>query len=109
MTESISSPWRVYFRTGESGLSARKSHNRLMAELAAVGSSDPGKGENSKPPIRFDDVAEVDRLGIRETDDRRGMKALSDDESFGEMLELSRRSGSTDCSVSRSRRYSGRA
>src|ERR1700756_3390323 len=31
-------------------------------------------------------MAEVNRLGVREPDDRRGMKAFSDNESFGQML-----------------------
>ena len=44
------------------------------------------KGEDPKASIRFDDVAEVNRLGVRETDDRRGMKAFSNDESFSQML-----------------------
>ena len=68
------------------------------------------KSENPKPPIRSGDVAEVDRLGIRDTDDRRGMKALPDDKSFGEMLvDRLGRSGSTDCNATRFRRYSARA
>ena len=41
--------------------------------------------QNAEAAIRFDDVAEVDGLGIREADDRRGMKALPDDESRCEM------------------------
>src|SRR5215469_12667655 len=44
------------------------------------------KGEDAKAPIRSGDMAEVDGLGIRETDDGRGMKALSDHKSLGEML-----------------------
>ena len=45
-----------------------------------------GKGEDPKASIRFDDVTELNRLGVGETDDRRGMKTLSDHESFGQML-----------------------
>ena len=86
MTASMSSPWRVYFRTGDSGSSARKSHSRRMAEPAAVGSPDPAKAKMRKRPSALGDVAEVDGLGIRETDDRRRVKALADHETLGQML-----------------------
>src|SRR5262249_23209772 len=44
------------------------------------------KGEQAKASIRSGDVAEVNRLGVGETDDRRRMKARADNEAFGEML-----------------------
>ena len=44
------------------------------------------KGENPKASIRFDDMTEVDRRGVRETDERRGVKAFSDNESLSQML-----------------------
>ena len=53
-----------------------------MAEPEAAGSSASGKGEDPKAAIRFDDVAEVNRLGVGETDDRRGMKALAEQRSL---------------------------
>ena len=45
-----------------------------------------GKGEDPKASIRFDDMSEVNRLGVRKTDDRRGMKTLSNTKPFGQML-----------------------
>ena len=41
-----------------------------------------GKGEDAKAAVRLDDMAEVHRLGIGETDDRRGMEARPDDETL---------------------------
>ncbi len=46
----------------------------------------PGKGQDAPAAIRLDDVAEVDRLGVRETNDRRGMKAHPDRQPLGQML-----------------------
>ncbi len=45
-----------------------------------------GKRDNPESSIRFDDVAEMDRLAVREPDDRRGMKARADGEPLGQVL-----------------------
>src|SRR5262249_52960826 len=45
-----------------------------------------GKGEDAKAAVGFHDVAEMNRLGVGETDDRRRMKAGSSNESFSQML-----------------------
>jgi len=45
-----------------------------------------GKGEDAPAAVRLDRVAEVKRLGVRQTDDRRGMKAHADRQPLGQML-----------------------
>ena len=45
-----------------------------------------GKGEDAPAAVRLDRVAEVNRLGVRQTDDRRGMKAHADRQPLGQML-----------------------
>ena len=45
-----------------------------------------GKGEDAPAAVRLDRVAEVNRLGVGQTDDRRGMKAHADLKTLGQML-----------------------
>ena len=45
-----------------------------------------GEGEDAPAAVRLDRVAEVNRLGVRQTDDRRRMEAHADHEAFGQML-----------------------
>ena len=83
---------------------------RLMASRRD-GSSAVGERRIDPPaPVRLDDVAELHRLGVGETDDRRRMEAHADRESLGQML-MRRLAGehATGDSGSRCRRCSGRA
>ena len=68
------------------------------------------ESENPKASIRFDDMTEVDRLGVREADDRGGMKAFSDNKSLSQMLvRVFASQEATDRSASQLRPYSVRA
>ena len=86
ITASMSSPAGVYFLTGDSGASARKSHSARMPELRAAGIPRARKGEDAPAAVRLDRVAEVNRLRVRDADDRRGMKAHADRQPLGQML-----------------------
>ena len=87
ITESISAPAGVYFFDGRLADSAlRKSHSARMGELAAAGSPAAGKDEDPPASVRLGDVAEMNRLGVREPDDRRGVKAHADRQTLGQML-----------------------
>ncbi len=45
-----------------------------------------GKSEDAPAAVRLDRMAKVNRLGVRETDDRRGMKTHADRQTFGQLL-----------------------
>ena len=45
-----------------------------------------GKDVDAQAAVGLADVAEVDGLGVRQADDRRGVKAHADDEPLGQML-----------------------
>ena len=64
----------------------RKSHSERTAELAAAGSPLPAKTKIRKRPSALTDVAKMNRLGVREPNDRRGVKARADHQALGEML-----------------------
>ena len=80
----MSAPAGVYLLTGDSG-PREEIAQRANGGAGAAGSPRRQRrrcGSGRRPC----DVAEMDRLGIRQPDDRRGMKALADDEALGEML-----------------------
>ena len=97
MTESMSAPAGVCFRTGECGRTvARKSHSAPSREDGARRVLGVGEREQPEAPVRLDDMPQLDGPGVSEADDRRGMKAHADREPFGEALTgRLRRSGST--------------
>src|SRR4051812_48695995 len=64
--------------------------------------SGSGKGKHPKSAIRLDDLAEVNRLGIGDPDDRGGMKALADHEPRRQRL-MTRFSGQNRGTVARRR------
>ena len=57
-----------------------------MPELGAAGSSGAGEGEEAPAAIGLDRVAQVHRLGVGQTDDRRGMEPRADRQPLGQML-----------------------
>ena len=56
--------------------------------FAAAGSPDAGKDKNPEASVRLCDVAEMNRLGIRKPNDRRGVKARADHEALGKILVI---------------------
>ena len=57
-----------------------------MPEFGRGGIVRTGKREDAPAAVRLDGVAEVNGLGVREADDRRGMKPHADRQPGGQML-----------------------
>ena len=71
----------VYSPNGRSRTArSRNSHKRADGASRRGRIARRGKSEDAEAAVGLDDVAEVDRLGVGEADDRRGMKARADDE-----------------------------
>src|SRR6267378_2933758 len=47
-----------------------------------------GKDKDPKAPVRLGDVAKVNGFGVREPNDRRGVKARADHQTLGELLVI---------------------
>ena len=65
---------------------AEKIAQRADAGAGRGGILRAGKREDAPAAVGLDRVAEVNRLGVRDANDRRGMKPHADRQPFGEML-----------------------
>ena len=88
ITESISAPAGVYRFDGRFGTLAQEVAQRAKRGVGGRGIASAGKDKNPEAPVRLGDVAKMNRLGIREPNDRRGVKARADHEALGEMLVI---------------------
>ena len=86
MTESISAPAGVYLPDRRLGRLRRESRRARGGATTDRGVFRAGKGEETPAAIGLDRVAEMDRLGVGEADDRRRMEAHADREARGQVL-----------------------
>ena len=82
----MSSPAGVYFLHRRLRRLGEKVAQRADAGAGRGGILRAGKREDAPAAVRLDRVAEVNRLGVRDADDRRGMKAHADRQPLGQML-----------------------
>ena len=82
----MSAPAGVYRLTGESGASARKSQKARRRGVGGGGVFRAGKGKEAPAAVRLHRVAQVNRLGVGQTDHGRRMESRADHQAFGQML-----------------------